>query len=243
MAASTFATKIACATTSSTEIQQYLEENPGNIGLYFLDLHLDFEMDGISLAKEIRKRDSRGFIVFITSDVKSYKLAFKHKIEAMDCIIKGELDIKERIGECLDNAIERLVAKATPAMDNFVFKTAQDIDNFGGKHRLAKDSIISIDRNKILCFLTEPENKRLVKIYTTEGERLSADNLKNIETKLDNKRFYRCQNNLIVNLDKCVAVDTTQNMLVLADGLKIDIPSRRVKALNERIVAHQNKNS
>lgn len=36
-------------------------------GIYFLDIVLNSDMDGLTLAQEIRKIDSRGFIVFITS--------------------------------------------------------------------------------------------------------------------------------------------------------------------------------
>lgn len=238
---SDFAMRVVCASTSPLTVLKHLEENPRETGLYFLDLHLNSELDGIQLAEAIRRHDPRGFIVFITSDAAAYKLAFKYKVEAMDYIVKDELDNKARINECLDNAVAKLSAQATPLQDHFVFKIARDIKLFRGKSPLSKDSTISIDKSKILCFMTEPENKRMVKVYTTEGQSMTADNLKSIEAKMNSEYFYRCQNNLIVNLDKCVALDIIQNLLFLTDGLQVEIKSRNIKTLNARIAAHRNK--
>jgi len=210
----TFAMEMVCAETSPDPILKYLEENPGNAGLYFLDVHLNCDINGINLAAAIRKHDPRGFIVFITSDVKSHKLTFKHKVEAMDYIVKDDLEIKERIAECMNNAVEKLTAKASTLQDNFVFKISEDVKKPGGRSGLAKDSTVSIDKSKILCFMTDPDIKHTVIVYTTDGRKQFAGSLKHVEAKLGgDKRFYRCQNNLIVNLDKVTALDPVQGML------------------------------
>ena len=38
-----------------------------NMGLYFLDIELQADMNGLILANKIREYDPRGFIIFITS--------------------------------------------------------------------------------------------------------------------------------------------------------------------------------
>jgi len=231
-----FAMEIACADTSPTPILKYLEDNPGDAGLYFLDLHLNCDINGIKLAEAIRKHDPRGFIVFITSDAKSYKLTFKHKVEAMDYIVKDDIEIKDRIAECINNAAEKLAAKATTLQDNFVIKISEDIKKAGSRTGLAKDSIVSIDKSKILCFMTEPEIKHTVIVYTTDGRRQFAGSLKQVEAILDGDgRFYRCQNNLIVNMDKIKALDPVQGLLTLEGGFNFNIAVRKIKKLKERI--------
>jgi len=239
-----FAMEVVCAETSPGPILKYLEEHPGNAGLYFLDIHLCCDINGIGLASAIRKHDPRGFVVFITSDAKSHLLTFKHKVEAMDYIVKGDLEMRERIAECINSATEKLAAKATTLQDNFVIKISEDIKNAIGRCSIAKDSIISIDKNKILCFMTEPDIKHTVIVYTTDGRRQFAGSLKQVETTLvGDKRFYRCQNNLIINLDKVTALDPVQGLLTLESNFKVDITMRKIKKLAVRIEGYnQNAN-
>lgn len=129
---------IVCAAHAPGEVMEYLKNNPGQAGLYFLDVHLNADIDGIRLGEAIRKHDPRGFIVYITSDGDSHRMTFKHKVEAMDYIVKGDPYMGERIGECIDNALAKLTATATPLQDNFVFKLSDDIKRFRGKTSLAK---------------------------------------------------------------------------------------------------------
>jgi len=231
-----YAMEVVCAETSPGPVLKYLEENPGDVGLYFLDLHLNDEVNGISLATAIRKLDPWGFIIFITSDVKSYKLTFKHKVEAMDYIVKDDPELRLRIVECMNNATEKLTAKATVLLDNFVIKISEDIKHGDSRSGLAKDSIVSIDKSKILCFMTYPDIKHTVIVLTSDGRRQFAGSLKHVQASLGaDKRFYRCQNNLIANMDKVIALDPVQGQLTLEDNLKIDIAIRKIKKLKEYI--------
>jgi len=96
---------------STSEPMQLLEKMQDFVkrGLYFIDTDFS-EIDGILLGKEIRKRDARGFIVFITSDKMLILKAFKYHIEVVDYIMKGEaseIDIFESIKRCLDTVAQR----------------------------------------------------------------------------------------------------------------------------------------
>ena len=68
--------KIVCAAASPYKILEFLKNNPPVAGLYFIDLDLKCDMNGIRLAEAIRKHDPRGFVVFITNDLLSHKLTF-----------------------------------------------------------------------------------------------------------------------------------------------------------------------
>lgn len=234
IAMSKTAMSLVCAATTPEEVLGCLDKNQGSTGLYFLDLHLDADMNGIDLAEAIRRHDARGFIVFITSDALSYKLTFKHKVEALDYIVKGEPQLMERIYECLDNAVSKFAAK-TAVQDHFVFKLADDVKKSKGVS-LAEGSTICIDNNKILCFITEPDIKHTVTVYTTDGERMQfGGSLRQVEAKLDKQRFFRCQNNLIANMDKVIALDPIQLLLIFESGLSVSVATRAVRKLNERI--------
>lgn len=95
----------------------YVTENPyallksiipeKHTGIYFLDIDLNCDMNGLTLAQQIRKKDPRGFIVFITTHSEMSYMTFTYKVEAMDFIIKDNAnEIKSRIFQCLLHAQE-----------------------------------------------------------------------------------------------------------------------------------------
>jgi two-component system response regulator AgrA len=229
------AMSVVCATASPDEILQYLSENKGAAGLYFLDLDLGCGINGITLAEGIRIHDPRGFIVFITADGESFKLTFEHHIEAMDYIVKGDINLKERICECIQNAQAKLAARPTQLQDKFAFKLAQDADGLRGTFKLAKDSIVSIDSTDIMYFEISPETKHTILIFTTDGRFEFRGSLSQIEGEMDKKRFFRCQRNLIVNLAKVVAVDVVQLNILFENGLLVDIGAKQAMKLAARV--------
>lgn len=79
-------------TLSTGDIKELLElvKKLEPIGLYFLDVDLQQELNGIELASEIRKYDTFGKIVFLTSHTELMPLAFQYRVEALDYIIKSE---------------------------------------------------------------------------------------------------------------------------------------------------------
>lgn len=83
-------------------------ENSKNVGLYFLDIDLNYDIDGLSLARQIRRHDPRGFIVFITAHSEMCYMTFTYKVEAMDFIIKDDQDnLHSRIHQCIQSAYSR----------------------------------------------------------------------------------------------------------------------------------------
>ena len=73
-----------------------------NTGLFFLDIDLKSDMDGLALAQRIRQIQPRCFIVFITSHSEMSFLTFQYKAEALDFIVKDSTEhIKAKIHECL----------------------------------------------------------------------------------------------------------------------------------------------
>lgn len=59
-----------------------------NTGIYFLDIDLKCDMNGMKLAQEIRKFDPRGFIVFITAHSELSYMTFQYRVEAMDFVLR-----------------------------------------------------------------------------------------------------------------------------------------------------------
>ena len=51
-------------------------------GIYFLDVDLKSDINGIKLGSKIREKDTRGFIIFTTTHLEMSYFAFKYKVEA-----------------------------------------------------------------------------------------------------------------------------------------------------------------
>ena len=88
------------STWNPEEIIREVEKSE-NTGLYFLDIDLGTEKNGLHLAQEIREYDPRGFIVFVTSHSEMSFLTFQYKVEALDFILKDEpKELQKRICDC-----------------------------------------------------------------------------------------------------------------------------------------------
>lgn len=98
--------ELFCATTTPYEVLYHLRDGDFD-GLYFVDTHLNSNMDGLQLAKEIRQYNPRGFIVFVSADKDSIFLTFKNGLEPMEYILKTSDDMYERINDCIRTAYSR----------------------------------------------------------------------------------------------------------------------------------------
>ena len=214
--------KVAYAETSPHGLLKYFEDSEKKsekfTGLYFLDIDLNCDIDGIKLADKIRQYDPRGFIVFVTADAKSHLLTFEYKIEAMDYIVKGDDNFKVRIRECIKNAYNRYNSKIINALQtNFVFE-------------LSKGHTISIDTANILYFETSQDKPHNLNIYTKESKHQFRGSLKVIAKKLD-KHFFRCHRSYIVNTKKITLFDSTINQITLENGAILDVSDKYIKEL------------
>lgn len=121
--------EIRVSTGDPKRIIDYLERHPDSRGIYFLDVDLKCEMNGIELGAKIREKDIHGKIIFITTHDELLSLTFKYKVEAMDYILKeGEItDVRERIQESLDQAQRHFLKEAQKADDFIQLKIGSQI--------------------------------------------------------------------------------------------------------------------
>ena len=207
--------KIALSAEDPEEIIEYLKNNEVS-GLYFLDVDLQSDMNGIKLAEAIREYDPRGFIVFVTTHAEMSYLTFIYKVEAMDYIIKDNYEtIKERIHQCILNAHKKYSSKATELQKNFTIKV--------------EDKIISIEYNKILFFETSNVIHKVV-LHAIDRQIEFYSKMKEIEEKLDS-RFYRCHRSFLVNKDNIKEIDKNNRVIHMINGQECLVATRLLKGL------------
>jgi two-component system response regulator AgrA len=176
--------QLYCAASSPAELLS-IRKKSTVIGLYFLDIDLQSDKNGIELAQEIRKYDPRGYIVFVTTHSEMAVLTFRYKVEAMDFIVKDEIrTLPDRICDCIKNA-----------EDNY--KTQLNASNRLLSVKVDKTSLI-LDQDDIVAITTCEDNHKIM-IHTKNGTRQMAGSLKELNAIL-NSTFFQCSRSVIVNL-------------------------------------------
>ena len=80
--------EVVCSAAKAQELLDAVEDSKQ--GVYFLDVDLkDEEWDGFRLGRELRRRDPRGTLVYITSYEDLAWHTFQYHLEAFDYIVKG----------------------------------------------------------------------------------------------------------------------------------------------------------
>lgn len=187
-----------------------------NTGIYFLDIDLHSDINGIQLAEKIREHDPRGFIVFITTHAEMSYLTFIYKVEAMDYIIKDNYaDIKQRIKDCIQNAHDRYKSKSSELQKVFSIKV--------------NDKIINIDYNDILFFETSSTIHKII-LHSINRQVEFYGKMKEIEKNLDD-RFIRCHTSFIINRDKIKEIDKKNRIAYMINDEECLISTRSIKKL------------
>lgn len=207
--------KIKVLTDDPFEIISTIKSNKKQRGIYFLDVDLKADINGVQLAAEIRKYDPNGFIIFITSHGELSYLTFTYKIEALDFIVKDDFQVPNRVGECLLYVERKLKLEEGEISKIFVTKVG--------------DKNISIDFNNILFFETT-EKLHKIKLHGTNRTVIFYGTMKEVLAKLD-KRFYQCHRSFIINRDYIKEIDKERMLVILKNGQEAMISSRLLKGL------------
>lgn len=191
-----------------------------NTGLFFLDIDLRSDMNGLTLAQRIRQIQPRCFIVFITSHSEMSFLTFQYKAEALDFIVKDSAEhIKSKIHECLLDVNSKYTSS-----NNNVTRTFTINQN---------DKRIVIDYNDIIFFETSNNIHKII-LHARKRVIEFTGQLKDIEQQLD-YRFYRCHTSYIINKDNITDIDFKELLVHMNNGETCPISVRKKKGLKKLV--------
>lgn len=191
------------------------ELNHGNdCGIYFLDIDLNNEIDGFNLAKSIRKIDSRGFIIFITTYGNLAVETFKQQLEAMDFIVKDNIEnIHTRIAACLKNAYERrLSASHAPVVSVYCNSVR-----------------LYFNESDIICIRTS-DKAHYYEIITDNDTIKTRGNLNDISDKLSSD-FAFCNRSTIINTQKISSIDYSKKNITMINSMTIKASPKKLNKL------------
>ena len=209
---------LSLTTDDPSNVLEYLEENPGNTGLYILDVDLRHMMSGIDLAAKIKEYDVNPKIVFVTTHSELAHLTFSHKVNAMDYIIKDNpKNVKKRVVESIEEAYAQFLSDKVSKRKFFSVKS-------GGEHW-------NIPVDEILYFETHQSVRHRIILHTRNSQIEYRCLISEVSEK--EPEFVRVNKSYVVNTMNVLCVDKTNMEVVMKNGAKVPLTASRVKALIE----------
>ena len=207
--------ELACVSNKPEDIIDKVR-NTSEVGIYFLDIDLKTDMNGMNLALKIREYDPRGFIIFVTTHSEMSYMTFIYKIEAMDFILKDDTEnLGNRIRDCILKAKHRFASSNNNLQNNFSVKV--------------REKVYTVDYDDILFFETSSNVHKII-LHCKNRQMEFAGKIKDIEDQLDD-RFYRCHRSFLVNKDNIERIDFKNRMIYMVNGDECMISSRMMKGL------------
>lgn len=201
--------EVVLATQNPQEIIEHTKDGFMK-GLYFIDINLGNNINGIELAQYIRKHDKRAFIVFIISSDKDYKLTLDKYCEPLDYIVK-KINPQER-QEMLRKIVHSLYVANERAQS---FQRDDSIINYGAiSLKLSEHKYVIQNLDDIIWIQKNKDNASKIDIQGEDRVILAKGSLKEILTQLDD-RFIRIGKSLIINKNKVAEYDKSQKVIVL----------------------------
>ena len=189
-----------------------------NTGIYFLDIDLNCDMNGMKLAQQIRKFDPRGFIIFITAHSELSYMTFQYRVEAMDFVLKDNpVEAKVKIRECLLNAWERHNLQTNKVHKTYTIEV--------GERK------ISVDYQDILFFETSSNIHKVV-LHAKDRQIEFSGTMKDLENTLDDC-FVRCHRSFLVNRNNIKEVDTKNRIIYFVNGESCLMSTRMMKGISD----------
>ena len=187
-----------------------------NTGVYFLDINLNSNMNGMKLAQQIRLYDPRGFIIFITAHSELSYMTFQYRVEAMDFVLKDNpAEAKVKLRECLLHAMERHTLQTNKTHKVYTLEV-------GGRK-------ISVDYEDILFFETSSNIHKVI-LHAKDRQIEFPGALKELTGVLDGN-FVRCHRAFLVNKNNIKEVDTKNRIIHFANGETCLMSTRMMKGL------------
>jgi two-component system response regulator AgrA len=180
-----------------------VKENPR---IYVLDIELP-TASGITIGRQIRKRDLESQIIFLTGHEELGSLLLRKDVNFLAFINKFE-EFEERLKKNLEMSLLTLNKKK--------FLELKDKKSY---YRLSLDSILYLTRDSV---------ERKTVVYTNNNTHTINKSLKDIENYLDD-RFVKTHRSCIINRDRIAEINYKTREIIFDNGSKIDFLSKKYK--------------
>ncbi len=187
-----------------------------NTGIYFLDIDLHSDINGMQLAQKIRLFDPRGFIIFITAHSELSYMTFQYRVEAMDFVLKDNpAEAKVKIRECLLKAMERYTLQTNKTQKVYTIEA-------GGRK-------ISVDYDDIFFFETSGNIHKVI-LHANDRQIEFTSTIKELAGTFGDS-FVRCHRSFLINKNNIREIDVKNRMIYFTNGETCLVSTRMMKGI------------
>lgn len=212
--------ELAFSSANPHEIQTFIEEHQIQKGIYFLDIDLSSDMNGIDLAQWIRNYDVGAKIIFVTTHTEMAPMTLKRQVEALGFITKDEYDkMRSEIFQNLELAYQRIeqTALEDENLNVYSFKIGNETLNFNEK------DIILIESS---------DKAHRVNLITKDGQYEFFDNIGNLEKETN---LIKVSRSLLINPQNIERIDFKMRIIYFNNEMQRPFSMSKTKALRQAI--------
>ena len=155
-------------------------------------------------------------IVFITTHEDLAHLTFKHKVQAMDYIVKNNLDsILSRTTACIKEAYARYQKELSEQIKLFAV-------NIHGE-------VFHIPHDEILFFETHPTISRRMILHTESSKLDFRGMIGNVAEY--SPKFFLCHKSFVVNISKIKSINKLAKEIKMVSGEIVPVSTRKMAEL------------
>lgn len=185
-----------------TKALHFLDQTRDNYDLIFLDIKMP-HVDGIEAAEEIRRRDDKVSIMFLTSYMQRAADGYGVAAEAF---IQKPIQYKR-----LKMELDKWYIKHMQVEEPYIV-----LQNSDGKYKIFIKSLKYIETSG-----------RNILVHTTQKNIRIAKSMKEIQRELEPMGFYKCHNSFLVNVRFVDYVNKTEVGLISHEMLPVSKAKRK----------------
>lgn len=195
--------KVELQASKPQQVVNYLNEDEPQRGIYFLDIDLQADIDGIQLAEIIRQKDVQAEIIFVTTHDELAPLTLKRKVAALDFIEKDQPldDYRQELYETLDYAKQIIDETRTVQKKGFSFEVGSQVYN--------------LDKSEVI-FLESSDIPHRLNLISTNGQFEFYGKLTELEKKYP--FLFRISRSCLINPENIHHVDFSIREVGFSDG-------------------------
>lgn len=210
--------KICCEVDLFDSGDKFLElgEAVTKYRIVFLDINME-GTNGIETVKEIRKRTSELYVIFVTAFI-TYAIE-GYKYDVVRYLLKGNDNFEGLLTECIDAILNKI---------NFQVEV-REFDFVEGKKNVNLEKIYYIESNlhKVVFWIKEESLERF-SLY---------EKLNRIEEKIKNQKFIRIHQSYLVNMKHIISIKNYKT--VLDNGEELPMSKAKFKVAKEAFIEYK----
>lgn len=220
MVSSDWALAIVCKSVLPDDLLTHLSQSKTLGGIYFLDIELKSEINGIELGAKIRILDPEAVLIFVTTHDELVMDTFRLKLQATDYILKDSGNLRSQIRDTLHSVESRYNRSAKRL-------SASRIRLYTGSsyHFIIKNDIYFVESQK---------NQHKLLVHMRSEVFTIAVALKEIKKQLGND-FILCRRGCLINPLHIVSADSASREIIFDNKERCRCSHRAWRLVMERI--------